>query len=117
MLADELKNPHAVYFVAETEDGRVAGYIGMHTVIDEGYITNVATAPEFRGQGIASTLIDQVIGACKKERPGLYHAGGQGVKPRRAGALPQIRLQKGGVRANYYQKPVEDALIMFRTIE
>ena len=43
-------------FLAAEEDGRLLGYVGMMTVLDEGYISNVAVAPEARRRGIGRAL-------------------------------------------------------------
>ncbi len=49
MLREELGK--GIFLVAE-QDGRTAGYcVGCQTVLDEGYITNVAVSPDFRRQG------------------------------------------------------------------
>ena len=53
MLREELGK--GIFLVAE-QDGRTAGYVGCQTVLDEGYITNVAVSPDFRRQGIARAL-------------------------------------------------------------
>ena len=116
MLADELSNKHAKYYVAVTEDGRVAGYIGMHVVLDEGYITNVATAPEFRRQGIAKALITKVLEYCRSK--GMIYITLE-VRESNDGAIAlheSFGFRKIGKRADYYQKPLEDALIMFLTL-
>lgn len=116
MLADELSNKHAKYYVAVTEDGRIAGYIGMHVVLDEGYITNVATAPEFRRQGIAKALITKVLEYCRSK--GMIYITLE-VRESNAGAIAlyeSFGFRKIGKRADYYQKPLEDALIMFLTL-
>ena len=53
-LLGELHNDLAHYYVAE-EDSRVIGYAGMWIMFDEAHITNVAIAPERRGEHISST--------------------------------------------------------------
>ena len=35
--------------------------MGLDYVLDEGYVTNVCTAPEFRRRGVAGALIDAVV--------------------------------------------------------
>lgn len=57
MLREELGK--GIFLVAE-QDGRTAGYVGCQTVLDEGYITNVAVSPDFRRQGIARALIAEL---------------------------------------------------------
>ena len=52
-LREELKNPQAVFRVAVTPQNGVVGYAGMHVVLDECYMDNVAVRPDFRRQGAA----------------------------------------------------------------
>ena len=61
MLLEELWNDSAVIITAEGEDGTVLGYAGLQTVLDEGYINNVAVAPDNRRQGVAGELIAAFI--------------------------------------------------------
>ena len=51
MLAEELYNDTASFIVAEGEDGGVLGYAGLHVILDEGYIDNVAVRPDCRRTG------------------------------------------------------------------
>ena len=60
-LRDELWNDSAVVVVAEGEDGTVLGYAGLQTVLDEGYINNVAVDPRFRRQGVAGQLVEAFL--------------------------------------------------------
>ena len=47
--------------MAEGEDGTVIGYAGLQTVLDEGYINNVAVDERFRRQGVADELVAAFI--------------------------------------------------------
>lgn len=60
-LREELDNSCARFLTAVTADGTVAGYIGCHTVLDEGYIANVAVSPVFRRQGIGRQLVRTLL--------------------------------------------------------
>lgn len=98
--------------LAAEEDGRFAGYMGLQYVLDEGYISNVCTAPEFRRRGVASALIDETV-----TRAAALGLSFLSLEVRRSNE-PAIRLyeargfQKVGVRQGYYEKPAEDAIIM-----
>ncbi len=48
-------NPCARYLVAE-KDGQIIGFAGIHIILDEGHITNIAVTREERGQGIGRAL-------------------------------------------------------------
>ena len=116
MLMGELVNEYARYFVAEDEDEKVVGYIGMHLIIDEGYITNVAVSPEYRRVGIGSALIRKVKKTAKREELKVLT-----LEVRRSNEGAQKLYEKYGfevvgVRKNYYQLPREDALVMLSEI-
>ena len=109
MLRAELGK--GLFLVAE-RDGVAVGYVGCQTVLDEGYITNVAVSPDCRRQGVGRALIGTLVS----------HAGAQGLAfvtlEARTSNMPAIALyenagfQKVGVRKNFYTAPVEDALLM-----
>ena len=58
MLREELGG--GIFLVAE-QDGEVQGYVGCQTVLDEGYITNVAVSPDFRRRGGSLETYDQLV--------------------------------------------------------
>lgn len=55
-LLGELHNDVARYYVAE-DGGRVIGYGGMWLLFDEAHITNIAIAPERRGEHLGRYLL------------------------------------------------------------
>ena len=109
MLREELGR--GIFLVAERA-GEAVGYVGCQTVLDEGYITNVAVDPACRRQGIARALIDAL----------QRRAAAQGLAfvtlEVRASNAPAIALyeQAGfapvGTRKNFYTAPTEDAVLM-----
>ena len=110
-LAEELSNPHAVFRVAEDDAGAVLGYVGMHHLVDEGFITNVAVAPAARRQGVARALLAAL--AAYGAEQGLYRI----TLEVRVSNTPAIRLYEGagyvkdGARPAFYRNPTEDAAI------
>lgn len=109
MLREELGK--GIFLVAE-RDGRVIGYIGCQTVLDEGYITNVAVLPAARRQGIGRTLIAALIGQAKA--CGLAFVTLE-VRVSNAAAITLYAAEgftRVGTRKNFYSAPIEDALLM-----
>ena len=110
MLREELGK--GIFLVAE-QDGRTAGYVGCQTVLDEGYITNVAVSPDFRRQGIARALIAGAASRKPREN-GLAFVT---LEVRESNA-PAIALYTGagfapvGKRKNFYSNPTENAVLM-----
>ncbi len=110
-LQGELWNDSAVVIVAEGEDGTVLGYAGLQTVLDEGYINNVAVDEKFRRQGVADELIAAFVRFGQAKLAFL-------TLEVRASNAPAIGLYakhgfvEVGRRKNYYDDPKEDALLM-----
>ena len=113
MLENELWNDSAVVIVAEGEDGTVLGYAGLQTVLDEGYINNVAVAEAYRRQGVADELIAAFVRFGQAKLAFL-------TLDVRASNAPAIALYtkhgfaEAGRRKNYYDDPKEDAILMTR---
>ncbi len=110
-LREELDNPHAVFRVAVDESGVVLGYGGMHHLVDEGFITNVAVAPAARRQGVAKAILADLAAY------GAAHSLYRITLEVRVGNTPAITLYeqagylRDGVRPGFYSHPTEDAAI------
>ena len=109
MLREELGG--GIVLVAE-QDGEVQGYVGCQTVLDEGYITNVAVSPDFRRRGAARRLIAELIARAKEKVLAFVT-----LEVRESNA-PAIALYTGagfapvGKRKNFYSNPTENAVLM-----
>ena len=111
-LAEELQNPHAVFLVAEDVDAESAvGYLGMHHILDVGFIANLAVHPAYRGQGIARSLLREA------QEYAEAHDLARLTLEVRASNVPAIALYEGmgftrdGIRPGFYDSPKEDAAI------
>ena len=109
MLREELGK--GIFLVAE-QDGRTAGYVGCQTVLDEGYITNVAVSPDFRRQGIARALILALIGELRKRGSRCLTLEVRASNDPARALYESLGFAHVGTRRNYYQNPKEDALIL-----
>lgn len=109
MLREELGK--GIFLVAE-RDGQAVGYAGCQTVLDEGYITNVAVSPGARRQGVGRALVAAL--AAQARAQGLAFV----TLEVRASNAPAIALYEGagfiraGVRKSFYTAPAEDAVLM-----
>ena len=110
-VASELENPLSLWLVEERE-GVVAGYIGSQSVPPEADVMNVAVAPEFRRQGIASALLSAL--AARLAVQGIRSLTLE-VRVSNAAAralYAAFGFAEIGRRNNYYLEPKEDALIL-----
>lgn len=108
-----VKADYAHYFVAEI-DGEIAGYCGIRNMAGDGEITNVAVVKAYRQRGIGRALMEHLL----KAAPSFGI--GDCTLEVRAGNAPAIALYESlgfrteGVRPDFYEKPREDALIMWK---
>lgn len=112
-LLEELSNPLAVFRVALL-DGKIAGYVGMHHIVDEGYITNVAVFPQYRRMGVGTKLIKALIKYAKANDLTMLTLE---VRVSNEGAIAlyeKLGFEDEGVRPDFYRDPDEDARIMTR---
>jgi len=112
-IKDEIFNNDSVCLVAIAND-MVVGYVSMRHIIDEGHINNIAVAPNYRGMGIASMLMEAL----------LFEADWRGI----VATTLEVRVSNHaaislydkhgfvieGYRKYYYSSPTEDAAIMWR---
>lgn len=106
------ENEQAHYLIAE-EDGEIAGYGGFWQVLDEGHIMNIAVDEKWRQRGIGETLLREMI-AQGKQLGVLYWTLEVRVTNRAAISLyEKIGFSSAGIRPGYYEKPKENAYIMW----
>lgn len=93
-------------------DGRIVGFLIYWLVHDEVHILNLATAPEYRRQGVARALLEATI------ETGRRHKCAMATLEVRRSNEAAIALYRGygfrpvGVRPNYYVDEGEDAIVM-----
>ncbi len=110
-LSAELENETA-HFLSAVSGRKVLGYIGIHEICGEAYITNVAVLPDYRRLGIGETLIDAATNGAKERECEFISL------EVRISNTPAIELYKKegynvvGQRKNFYSNPTEDAYIM-----
>ena len=111
MLREELFNDSACFLAAVTEQDEVVGYAGLHCILDEGYIANVAVDPRYRRQGVAGELLGAFLRFGQANLAFLTLE----VRASNEAAIALYRkygFQEVGRRKQYYDAPREDAIIM-----
>ena len=110
-LRSQLPDEHHIFLTA-LEGEHLLGYVGMMYVLDEGYISNVAVAPEARRKGIGDALIEELM-----RRAELLGLAFVTLEVRQSNAPAASLYEKHGFtavgkRKNYYDLPREDAVLM-----
>jgi ribosomal-protein-alanine N-acetyltransferase len=111
-----LRRRDAEMVIAEA-DGRVVGYAVFWCVLDQGELGNVAVAGESRGLHIGARLVEDVIrrAARRRVRDVFLEVRPSNTVARRL--YERHGFEPVGRRRNYYQQPVEDALVLRRHID
>lgn len=110
-LKTELDNNFACFLVAFSGD-RIAGYIGSHNVLGEVYITNVAVFPEFRRNGVGKALVEFLVDEMKNESAEFVTLEVRKSNFNAISLYEKCGFEKVGERKNFYEKPIEDAILM-----
>lgn len=112
-FAESIKRKDTVFLTALAEK-EVVGYIGCYCIAGTGEITNVAVKASHRRQGIGAMLLEK-----------LYEEGAfldtceffLEVRESNTAAIGLYSHQgfvKTGIRKNFYEKPAENAVIMWK---
>lgn len=111
---ESMSYDHAVFLVALSEEtDEITGYIGMYRVFNEGDITNVAVAPEYRGMGIGTKLMKAVIERAKELAIQDIILEVRESNETAIHLYKKMGFEKAGIRKNFYEKPVENAIVMY----
>ena len=111
-IRESLENENSHFYLALV-NGTAAGYMGVQIFSGEGYVTNIATLPEFRRQGVAKKLISKAL---ENEMEFLT------LEVRESNS-PAIKLytslgfERVGVRPRFYREPEESAVLMTKFLK
>lgn len=110
---EEIKKETSIYIVAYEGDILI-GVCGVVTSFDEGEVLNVSVRKEYRKQGIAYQMLQQLL--WEAESKGIKHF----TLEVREGNVPARTLYEKlgfvceGIRPNFYRSPVENAAIYWK---
>lgn len=110
---EAIKKPDALYLTA-LEDAEVLGYCGAYVVLDEADINQVAVRENSRRQGIAKKLLEELLRQLE-----MQDIKAVTLEVRKSN-LAAVSLYESfgfvleGQRKNFYEKPTEDAWIMWK---
>lgn len=110
-----LMKKDTMFFVVEEKE-RILGYCSMMTVLDEGDILNVAVRSDRQKEGIGQFLVDSMLRMAEMQGIRLVHLEvrqGNGIARR---LYQRLGFKEDGLRRDYYENPVENAVLMTKTM-
>lgn len=110
-----MQDPHNIYIVVDN-NGKIAGYCGLWSVLDEGQITNVAISEEYRGNGIGTRMMEALIQEGIGEGLSAFTLEVREGNEAARRLYNKIGFNEAGIRPNFYDKPRENAVIMWKYI-
>jgi ribosomal-protein-alanine N-acetyltransferase len=107
----ELRKYYALSKVAVLQD-KIIGYICVNLIFDEGHILNLAVHSDFRRQGIATRLMEEILKTSGGKSCSAFYLEVRGSNTEARTFYERLGFKIAGVRKNYYVSPVEDASLM-----
>jgi ribosomal-protein-alanine N-acetyltransferase len=110
MFVLELSKPSGICLAA-SEGGKLVGYLVCSRYADVWHLMNVAVAPDRRREGIATTLLGEMLALTGPDGRVTLE-----VRPSNRPAITmyeRLGFQAAGHRRRYYHDNGEDALIMW----
>ncbi len=109
---DLLIKDYTCYMVAEYE-GKPVGTAGMTISFDEGNIDNVVVKEDFRHKNIGTLLMEKLIEEGIKRGVRAFTLEVRVSNTNAISLYKKMGFESAGVRPNFYDKPKEDAEIMW----
>jgi ribosomal-protein-alanine N-acetyltransferase len=99
------------------EGGIVCGLVIFRTMADEAEILNLAVDSSRRRQGIGSRLMKNALAACKVVGVKKIFLEVRDSNEAARNFYLRMGFTEVGRRREYYSRPLEDALVLARTVE
>jgi ribosomal-protein-alanine N-acetyltransferase len=111
-------NPRVFFAVArDARRGTLAGVAIAWFVMDEGELANLAVTPSDRRRGVGRLLLEAVIDAAESRGIRDLYLEVRDSNAAARALYANHEFEEVGRRKSYYRSPVEDALILRRTLK
>lgn len=111
LIKNDIFNEKSHYYVCFVNDSLV-GYINASVILDEAELNRVAVHPEYRRLGIARALIKRLIDDLNRRNCNLLMLEVRRNNIEAISLYESLNFKKDGLRKNYYQNPLDDAVLM-----
>ena len=117
MFAGELAKPSSIClgaFEADSEDGALVGYLIVSRYVDAWHVMNVAVAPDHRGRGVATMLLERLFDVTADDARRGYTLEVRVSNTTAIALYERLGFEARGMRRGYYTDNREDALVMWK---
>lgn len=110
---ENLNRSDAIYVVARDGD-KVLGYCGAYVILNEADINQVAVEPLHRKKGVGGKMLAALLDKLGKAGADAVTLEVRKSNEAAIALYESMGFVTEGIRKNFYEKPVEDALIMWK---
>ncbi len=110
---ENLNRSDAVYVVARDGD-KVLGYCGAYVILNEADINQVAVEPLHRKKGVGGKMLAVLLEKLRKAGADAVTLEVRKSNEAAIALYESMGFVTEGIRKKFYEKPVEDALIMWK---
>lgn len=114
-FTDTVEKDNYRYIVAE-EDGEILGYCGFIYVLDEAEIPNVCVCSGARNKGVGRQMLKRLLEEAEKLEISIVYLEVRESNQAARHLYESLGFTFDGIRKNFYEQPVEDAILMSKTL-
>lgn len=114
-FTDTVEKENFRYFVAE-EEGEILGYCGFIFVLDEAEIPNVCVKASARKQGVGKQMMNVLTEEAKKLGIATLFLEVRESNTAAKTLYKSLGFTEDGIRKNFYEQPVENAILMSKAL-
>jgi ribosomal-protein-alanine N-acetyltransferase len=109
---ESLRQPEAVFLVAEDKNQGILGYCGSYQALDEAEIVNVAVRGDAQNCGCGRRLVEALLQENELRGVKCFILEVRISNLQAQHVYEKVGFQKIGIRRRFYENPEEDAVIM-----
>ena len=108
-----ISSKDTIYIVA-TIDEKIVGYLGIYILGDQSDISNVCVQKDYRRMHIAEAMLSYIFDRAKSNNVKEITLEVRESNVAAISLYEKMGFKEIGIRKNYYQKPLENGLLMWK---
>jgi ribosomal-protein-alanine N-acetyltransferase len=112
----EIAAPHSYPFVADYNNGKLAGYVCVTALFEEAQIMDIAVDPAMRGRGIALLLMKHVFALAREKGAEVMSLEVRSTNVAAITLYESLGFVRTGCRPKYYEGK-DDAVLMDKNLQ
>jgi len=117
MFRSELEVGGGTYARVAVRGNALVGYLLAVMIVDEAHLGNLAVHPSERRSGVGQQLLDDLLETAREKGVGRITLEVRESNQAARKFYYQNKFIDVAMRKNYYRNPVEDAIVMLRSLQ